>query len=91
MSQKYKVWNEQWHENDFVGDFLRMLLVWPLQGWLGRVIYFRQLEFVEILLISLRRNFETNQGNPSVDNARKVRKQDSLPPGNTILGQTCKI
>ena len=53
--------------------------------------FFRQLEFLEILLISLRRKFETNQGKPSVDSVRKVRKEGLLPPGNAILGQPCKI
>ena len=85
----------QWFcKNDFVGHFLwflRMLLVWPPQSWLDNVNVFRQLVFVEILLTSSRRKFETNEGNPSVDSARKVRKQGYLHPGNAIFGQSCKI
>ena len=55
--------------------FLRILLVWFPQSSLSRVTFFRRLEFVKNFFTGLRRKFETNQGKPSVDSARKVRKR----------------
>ena len=58
---------------DFVDIFLwfsNMLLVWFPQR-LCRQNFFRKLEFVEILLSSLRRKFEINLGKPSAERVKK--------------------
>ena len=48
--QNNKVWNEQWREHDFVGDFLwflPVLLVWPPQSWLSRVTFLDSWSFLK--------------------------------------------